>query len=47
MINKALKIKPNYICLVPENRKEVTTEGGLDLYKNKNKNKIKNIISQF
>ena len=41
MISKALKIKPNYICLVPENRKEVTTEGGLDL--SKNKNKIKNI----
>jgi len=34
MINKALKIKPNYICLVPENRKEVTTEGGLDLKSN-------------
>ena len=45
MISKALKIKPNYICLVPENRKEVTTEGGLDL--NKNKNKIKNIILKF
>ena len=45
MISKALKIKPNYICLVPENRKEVTTEGGLDL--DKNKNKIKNIILKF
>ena len=45
MISKALKIKPNYICLVPENRKEVTTEGGLDL--EKNKNKIKDIISKF
>ncbi len=45
MISKALKIKPNYICLVPENRKEVTTEGGLDL--DKNKNKIKNIIFKF
>ena len=45
MISKALKIKPNYICLVPENRKEVTTEGGLDL--DNNKNKIKKIISKF
>ena len=45
MINKALKIKPNFICLVPENRKEITTEGGLDL--KKNKNKIKTIISKF
>ena len=25
IVNKALKIKPNYICLVPENRKEITT----------------------
>jgi pyridoxine 5-phosphate synthase len=45
MISKALKIKPNYICLVPENRKEVTTEGGLNL--NKNKNKIKNIKTSY
>ena len=45
MINKAIKIKPNFICLVPENRKEITTEGGLDL--KKNKNKIKSIISKF
>ena len=28
IVNKALKIKPNFICLVPENRKEITTEGG-------------------
>jgi pyridoxine 5-phosphate synthase len=26
----ALKIKPDIICLVPERRQEVTTEGGLD-----------------
>ncbi len=45
MINKAIKIKPNFICLVPENRKEITTEGGLDL--RKNKNKIRSIISKF
>ena len=45
MVNKAIKIKPNFICLVPENRKEITTEGGLDL--RKNKNKIKSIISKF
>jgi pyridoxine 5-phosphate synthase len=41
----ALKNKPNYICIVPENRKEITTEGGLDLFKNKNK--IRKIISKF
>lgn len=26
----ALKVKPEDVCLVPENRREVTTEGGLD-----------------
>lgn len=27
----ALEIKPNSVCLVPEKRQEVTTEGGLDV----------------
>src|SRR5213078_5310553 len=27
----ALKLKPDIICLVPERRQEVTTEGGLDV----------------
>ena len=45
IVNIALKIKPDFICIVPENRNEVTTEGGLNL--KKNKNKIKNIISKF
>ena len=37
IVKIASKIRPNYICIVPENRKEVTTEGGLDLFRNKNK----------
>jgi len=41
----ALKNKPNFICIVPENRKEVTTEGGLNL--SKNLNRIRKIIKQF
>ena len=45
IIQKALKIKPNYICIVPENRKEITTEGGLNL--NDNQKKLKNIIQKF
>ncbi len=45
IVSIALKIKPNFICLVPENRNEVTTEGGLNL--KKNINKIKKIISLF
>ncbi|MDB3894683.1 pyridoxine 5'-phosphate synthase [Candidatus Pelagibacter sp.] len=45
IIKNALKIKPNYICIVPENRMEITTEGGLNLIKNKKK--LKNIIQIF
>src|SRR5207253_4802942 len=30
----ALKLKPDIICLVPERRQEVTTEGGLDVVGN-------------
>ena len=45
IVNKALKIKPNFICLVPENRKEITTEGGLNV-KN-NLNKLEKIIKKF
>jgi len=31
MVRFALKIKPQWVCLVPEKRQEVTTEGGLNL----------------
>ena len=31
----ALKSKPNFVCIVPEKRKEITTEGGLNLFKNR------------
>ena len=41
----ALKNNPNFICIVPENRKEVTTEGGLNL--SKNLSKIQKIIKKF
>ena len=27
----AIKLKPNAVCIVPENRMEITTEGGLDV----------------
>ena len=33
MIAIALKIKPEDMCLVPERREELTTEGGLDVIK--------------
>jgi pyridoxine 5-phosphate synthase len=31
MVAIALEIKPDYVTLVPENRQEITTEGGLDV----------------
>ena len=31
MVELALSLNPESVCLVPENRKEVTTEGGLDI----------------
>lgn len=31
MIAFACKVRPRYVCLVPERREEVTTEGGLDV----------------
>ena len=45
ILSIALKNKPNFICIVPENRKEITTEGGLNL--SKYKSKITNIILKF
>ena len=45
MLKIALKYNPSYACIVPEKRQEITTEGGLNL--KKNKNKIKKIISKF
>ena len=34
MMQIAIKTKPNAVCIVPEKRQEITTEGGLDLIKN-------------
>ncbi len=34
IVEIALKLKPDIICLVPERRQEVTTEGGLDVVAN-------------
>ena len=36
MLKIALKYKPAFVCIVPEKRKEITTEGGLNLKKNSN-----------
>ena len=45
MLKIAIKYKPQYVCIVPEKRAEVTTEGGLNL--NKKKNVLKYIISKL
>ena len=45
MLKIALKSKPSFICIVPEKRKEVTTEGGLNL--NYNKKFLKIIIKKL
>jgi pyridoxine 5-phosphate synthase len=34
ILETALQVLPDEVCLVPENRQEVTTEGGLDVVKN-------------
>ena len=31
MVQIAIKNKPKFVCIVPEKRKEITTEGGLNL----------------
>ena len=45
IVKIALKINPDFVCIVPENRKEITTEGGLNLIKNKLK--LNKIIKKF
>ena len=42
MLKIAIKNKPDFVCIVPEKRKEITTEGGLNI--SKNKKVLKNII---
>ena len=40
MLKIAVKNKPHFVCIVPEKRKEITTEGGLNLKRNQKKLKI-------
>lgn len=35
MIQLALELKPDSVCVVPESRQEITTEGGLDVVRNR------------
>jgi len=45
IVNIICSLKPHRVTLVPENRDEVTTEGGLDLFKNSDR--IKKAIDKF
>ena len=45
MLRIALKSQPPFVCIVPEKRKEITTEGGLNL--NHKKNFLKNLIKKL
>ncbi|MDD5491530.1 MAG: pyridoxine 5'-phosphate synthase [bacterium] len=45
IVNIALKIGPDMVTLVPEKRKELTTEGGLDVVRGKDK--LRKVISSF
>ncbi len=45
MLKIASKSKPPFICIVPEKRKEITTEGGLNL--NHNKSFLKLLIKKL
>jgi pyridoxine 5-phosphate synthase len=40
MVALALRLKPEFVCLVPENRMEITTEGGLDVVGNFEKTRM-------
>lgn len=45
IVKIAHKVKPTWVCLVPEKREEVTTEGGLDV--KKYRSKISKLIQDF
>ncbi|MCL4692002.1 MAG: pyridoxine 5'-phosphate synthase [Candidatus Hydrogenedentes bacterium] len=45
IIGIAHRIKPAVVCLVPENRKEITTEGGLDVVTQVKR--LKDVVSGF
>lgn len=44
IIDIAIATKPDWVCLVPENREEQTTEGGLDLLDDENFRKLDKTI---
>lgn len=45
IVNIACSVKPDFCCLVPEKRKEITTEGGLNIICQLEK--IKNVVNKL
>jgi len=45
MTKQALRFKPEEVCLVPENREELTTEGGLDVASDVSR--IKSVVTKL
>jgi len=45
IISVALSVKPDLVTLVPEKREELTTEGGLDIYRLRKT--LKRVVKQF
>lgn len=45
IINIAREIRPDVVCLVPERREEVTTEGGLDVVSGRGR--LNDVVSMF
>ena len=45
MVRQAVLFQPDEVCLVPENRQEVTTEGGLDTLADERR--LKNVITRL
>jgi len=45
IVETALRLKPESVCIVPERRQELTTEGGLDVLRHRER--LKKIIPRF
>ncbi|WP_113905986.1 pyridoxine 5'-phosphate synthase [Aliidiomarina celeris] len=45
MVNIAKRVAPTYVCLVPEKREELTTEGGLDI--TGQQERVKDVVAEL
>jgi len=47
ILNMAIEVSPSWICLVPEKREELTTEGGLNLLNDEVFSKLQSVCNQL